>query len=160
MGKGSVDKLKNFNNLVRIDSIRAFKLLEIIYYAIIGFLITLVVANILEDDNYMPFVFKTYDFKKASFMELLVDIIIDIVVLVLFGYYLNKLLACIPFIFSPLNKKYIHSFKGEVGTGIGIGYYIIIYTSLSTIKEKLKELDIRIKSILRRMYQQKTFTPN
>jgi len=99
----------------------------------------------------MPYVLKTYDYEASSTTELVVDTLIDLVVLVIFTYYLQKLLACIPFIFAPLNKKYISSFKGEVSTGIGIGSGIILYTSLFTIKDKLKEIDVRIKANLNKL---------
>jgi len=138
----------NFKNLMRLDSIRIFKLIEISYYAIISFIITLFIANIVEDDKYMPYLFKSYDFEEASSAELLIDIIIDLVFLVSFIYYLKKLLMCIPFVFAPLNKKYIPSLKDEVSTGVNLGFGLILYTSLATISEKLKALDIKIKNNL------------
>ena len=42
---------KCFNRLTRVDSIRLIKLLEIIYYALISFLLTLIITNILENDK-------------------------------------------------------------------------------------------------------------
>ena len=55
---------------------------------------------------------------------------------------------CIPFVFAPLNKKYIPSLKDEVSTGVNLGFGLILYTSLATISEKLKALDIKIKNNL------------
>lgn len=139
---------KDIENLLRFDGIRLFKLLEMSYYTIISFAVTLLFANILENDTYMPYVFKTYDFEKASMAELFSDILIDLVVLVIFLYYLKKALSCFPFILSSLNKQYIPSMKGEVAIGIGFGSGIILYTSLKTIKDKLKALDGKIEKQL------------
>jgi hypothetical protein len=139
---------KNIRSLLRFDNIRLFKLLEIVYYALISFFVTLLVANILEDDNYMPYIFKNYDYEKASIGKLLLDIIIDLSFLCVFLYYLKKLLSCIPFVLAPLNKKYKASMKGEVLVGIGLGTGIILYTSLFTIKDKLKVLDEKLKRVM------------
>ena len=139
---------KNVESLLRFDIIRLFKLLEIVYYALISFFVTLLVANILEDDNYMPYIFKNYDYEKASIGKLLLDIIIDLSFLCVFLYYLKKLLSCIPFVLSRANKAYKSSMKGEVMVGIGLGTGIILYTSLFTVKDKLKVLDEKLKRVM------------
>mgnify|MGYP003682409577 FL=1 len=139
---------KNLESLLRVDSIRLFKLLEIVYYALISFFVTLIVANILEDDDTLPFIFKKYDYEKAPMGKLLIDIVIDLTFLCVFLYYLKKLLTCIPFVLAPLNNKYNPSMKGEVMVGIGLGTGIILYTSLYTIKDKLKVFDEKFKDLI------------
>ena len=55
-----------FERIFRLDSIRLFKLFEIVYYTIISFIITLIVGKLVENDNYMPYIFKTYDYEKVD----------------------------------------------------------------------------------------------
>ena len=140
--------MDNFDRLIRFDSIRLFKILEIIYYTLLSFIITLIIANLLDDKDVASFIFKKYDFEKANILKLFIDIIIDLIFLVLLMYYLKKLLNCIPFVFASLNKKYKPSMKDEVNIGIGIGSGIILYVSLETIKLKLKVLDKKLKSYI------------
>lgn len=136
-----------FERIFRLDSIRLFKLFEIVYYTIISFIITLIVGKLVENDNYMPYIFKTYDYEKVDKWTLLKDILVDLTFLSIFLYYLKKTLNCIPFIFSSLNKKYIPSMKGEIITGVGLGSGIILYTSLHTIKDKISVFDSKIKDL-------------
>ena len=140
---------KCIEKITRLDHIRLFKLIEIIYYTLISMMITLIITNILEEDSIVPYVFKTYDYSEVSGYELLKDIIIDLTILVVYIYYLKKCLSCIPsiMIFLP-SGEYISNKKNEAYMGVGLGTGIIIYTSLPTIKDKLKELDIRIKKWL------------
>ena len=143
---------KCFDRLTRFDSIRAIKLLEIIYYTLISFLITLIITNFLENDEIISIVFKKYDYSKVSFYELLKDITIDISILVIYLYYLKKLLSCIPSLLVYLDKNYVSNKKNEATIGVSLGTGVIIYTSLSTIKDKLKELDIRIKKYINHVF--------
>lgn len=137
-----------FNRLIRFDNIRLFKLLEIVYYTIISFVITAVFTNLLENKNLVPFVFKHYDYEKAEMGYLLKDIIIDLSIITVYLYYLKKSLACIPFIFSGLNNKYKPSMKGEVTVGIAFGSGIILYKSLYTISDKLGVFNKKLKEYI------------
>ena len=134
--------------LMRFDNIRIMKLIEIIYYTIISFVITLIFTNLLEDDKLFPFAFQQYKYSGSSAFELLKDIIIDLSILAIYIYYLKKLLSCIPFILNPLVPKYKSDMKNEISTGIILGLWIIIYTALPTIKDKIKELDTRVKKYI------------
>jgi len=129
---------------IRFDDIRIMKLIEIIYYTILSLVITIFTSNILESDS-LYFIFKKYDYEKKDTYLLIKDIIIDVAILTIYLYYLKKLLSCIPFILNPLVPKYKSGMKNEITTGIILGSGIILYTSLTTIKEKLKELNIRVK---------------
>ncbi len=136
------------DRLIRFDDIRVMKLIEIIYFTIISFIITLIFTNLIEDDNLFPFAFKKYKYSEFSTFELLKDIIIDLSILAIYLYYLKKLLACIPFILNPLVPKYKSNMKNEISTGIILGLWIVIYTALPTIKDKIKELDVKIKKYI------------
>ena len=140
--------MKKFESLFRLDSIRVFKLFEIVYYTIISFIISLFIGNILEDDKIVPYIFKTYDYEEVSIPKLLIDLLIDIVIFVIILYYIKKALHYIPFIFAPLNKKYKPSLKGEVDRGIQLGSGLILFTALSTIKNKIEALNKKIKKII------------
>ena len=70
-----MNKIDNaYKRLVRLDDIRLFKLIEISYYTLISFVLTLITANILENDNYIQCILKYYnnisnlekDFKKSK----------------------------------------------------------------------------------------------
>jgi len=137
-----------YDRLIRFDSIRLFKLLEIVYYTIISFIITALFANLLENKNLFPYIFKHYDYEKHGIGYLLKDIIVDLSILTIFIYYLKKFLSCIPFIFSSLNKKYKPSMKDEVTVGIVLGTGIILYKSLTSITHKLKPFNIKLKEYI------------
>ena len=143
---GNTNINTNINNLLRFDKIRLFKLLEITYYAIISLMITGLVTSILVNDNLVPYIFKTYDYEKANITELFIDIVIDLVILVIYIYYLNKVIKCIPFIFYGLNKNYVPSMKGENIVGIGLGSAIILYPFLKhPLSDKVETLISKIK---------------
>lgn len=136
---------KCVERLIRFDSIRIFKLMEIVYYTILSFVITNIFTTIINNDNILPYVFKTYDNDETSNIMLIKDIFIDLILLVIFTYYLKKLLSCIPFILAPLNKNYKPSFKGEIYIGIGLGSSLVLYNSLyGSIKSKLLLFNKRI----------------
>ena len=70
-------------------------------------------------------------------------------ILVLFIYYLKKILSCIPFIFAPLNNKYKPSMKGEIYIGLGLGSAAPLYSSLYlSVKNKMEIIIERIKKHL------------
>jgi hypothetical protein len=136
---------KCVERLIRFDSIRIFKLMEIVYYTILSFIITNIFTTIINNDNILPYVFKKYDNDEASNIVLIKDIFIDLILLALFIYYLKKMLSCIPFILAPLNKNYKPSFKGEIYIGLGLGSSLVLYNSLySSIKSKLLLFNKRI----------------
>jgi len=140
---------KCIQRLLRFDSIRLFKLIEIFYYTIISFVFTVIFIISIEKS---PINFKIYEKKEESKIDnstLIKDILIDILVLVLFMYYLKKILSCIPFIFAPLNNKYKPSMKGEIYIGLGLGSAAPLYSSLYlSVKNKMEIIIERIKKQL------------
>lgn len=140
---------KCIERLLRFDSIRLFKLIEIFYYTIISFVLTVIFIISIEKS---PINFKIYEKKEESKIDnstLIKDILIDILVLVLFMYYLKKILSCIPFIFASLNNKYKPSMKGEIYIGLGLGSAAPLYSSLYlSVKNKMEIIIERIKKNL------------
>ena len=140
---------KCIQRLIRFDSIRLFKLIEIFYYTIISFVFTVIFIISIEKSSV---IFKIYEKKEESEIDnstLIKDILIDILVLVLFMYYLKKILSCIPFIFAPLNNKYKPSMKGEIYIGLGLGSAAPLYSSLYlSVKNKMEIIIERIKKNL------------
>ena len=137
---------QSFDSLIRLDSIRFFKLLEITYYALIAFYITLFVANIVEHQNLVPYIFNEYDYENAPTSMLVKDIFIDMVFLVIYMYYLKKFLNCIPFIFAGLNKNYKPSLKKEIATGISLGSGVVLFPR-SNLREKIKVIEQRANNV-------------
>ena len=131
----------DFKRLFRFDSIRLFKLLEICYYSIIAFILTLITIGIFEDDSIFPFfLIDNPEEKEYSYINLLSITLFDIAFIVIIIYYLTKILKCIPFLFKYFNKKYKPSFKNEMNTGINIGIGMILYYSLHSLDKKIKKL--------------------
>jgi len=136
------------DRLIRLDGIRIMKLIEMIYYTLISFIITLTFTNLIEDDNLFPFAFKEYKYSEVSAFELCKDIIIDLSILSIYLYYLKKVLSCMPFILNSLFSKYKSNMKNETSTGIILGVGLVLYTALPTIKDKINELDTRVKKYI------------
>ena len=127
----------NLKRLFRFDSIRLFKLLEISYYSIIAFFLTLITINIFENDHLFPLFLIDYpEEKEIGYIKLLLNTFFDIAFIVIIIYYLRKILNCIPFLFKSFNKKYKSSLKDEMNIGITIGMGMVIYYTLHSIKKK------------------------
>jgi hypothetical protein len=140
---------KCVERLIRFDSIRLFKLFEIFYYTVISFIFTIIFIISVEK---LSFNFKIYGNTKKGEVDnitLIKDILIDLLILVLFIYYLKKILSCIPFIFAPLNNKYKPSMKDEIYIGLGLGSAAPLYSSLYlSVKNKMEIIIERIKKHL------------
>ena len=140
---------KCIERLIRFDSIKLLKLIEIFYYTIISFIFTVIFIISIDKSS---FNFIVYENKRESEIDnftLIKDILIDILVLVLFMYYLKKILSCIPFILAPLNNKYKPSMKGEIYIGLGLGSAAPLYSSLYlSVKNKMEIIIKRIKKSL------------
>ena len=95
----------------------------------------------------MPFVFKTYNYKEFPIHVLLQDIIIDIIVFVIVLFYIRKLLNKIPFVFSVFNKKYVPGINPSVKNGIEMVMGFVVFTTMDTLLNKLKVLDIKVKQL-------------
>ena len=130
----------NFERLIRLDSIRISKIIELIYYMLIGFMITIIISNILEMDQ-IP-VFNKYDYESVSLYSLLSDIIMDLVIVVLMIYYIRKIAISVPFLFGLADYK--PNLKNEAFIGAEFGVFFIIFTSLETLQKKLSALNNKI----------------
>tara|TARA_B110000967_G_C18892005_1_gene568050 strand:+ start:1358 stop:1810 length:453 start_codon:yes stop_codon:yes gene_type:complete len=134
--------INSIERLLRLDSIRVNKIAELIYYMLIGFSITILFSNLLENDDYMPYVFKTYDYDAAPMRTLLIDLVIDLSIFVVFFYYIRKLAISIPFLFA--GKNYTPNLKNEAGIGVEMGVFIIIFIATKTLAGKLEALNDKV----------------
>lgn len=134
-------------SLLRFDRVRLLKILEISYYAILSFLICLIVGNVLENDTLVPHLFKNYDYDDVPFYIIFLDILKDIVSLVVVSYYTTKLLKTIPFVLASV-PGYVPSKKGEVDRGVILGTGLVFYTALHTLSDKIRVLNKRITTML------------
>lgn len=134
---------KQLNSLLKFDSIRILKLLEMIQYSIIGFILTLFFGNIIND----IFFFK-YDIQKLTNFELLYNVLIELIIIVILLYYIRKIVLLIPFLFLFLNKKYIPSKKNEASIGYIVGIGFILNNTINRLTLKIEEIDRRFKNYI------------
>ena len=128
---------EKFKSLIRLDSIRLMKLLEMSYYAVISFLVVLTLGNFVNNSGYMRILFDD-ELERENIYRLVFDIIVELCFLVIIFYYLKKFLKTIPFIFSFLNRNYKPSLKSESEFGINIVMGIIMFETLGKVKDKIK----------------------
>ena len=135
---------KQLNSLLKYDSIRILKLLEMIQYSIIGFILTLLIGNIIND-----IFFYEYDVQTLTTIQLINYILIELIIIVILVYYIRKMVLIIPFFFIFLNNKYIPSKKNEASIGYIVGTGIILTQTITKLNEKITELDKRFKNYLK-----------
>lgn len=134
---------RQFNSLLKFDSIRILKLLEMIQYSIIGFILTLLIGNIIND-----IFFYEYDVQTLTNFQLINYILIELIIIVIVVYYIRKIVLIFPFFFMNINKKYIPSKKNEASIGYIVGTGIILTQTITKLNEKITELDKRFKNYL------------
>ncbi len=95
------DRIKTIKDIFIIDKTRILRLLEIIQFATIGFVVGLLLYKIAEK------IIVVYDEKMYDNNNLLLikHLFYDIVILTLFVFYTNKLANIIPFIFDFIDRK-------------------------------------------------------
>tara|TARA_B110001454_G_scaffold191409_1_gene191079 strand:- start:246 stop:659 length:414 start_codon:yes stop_codon:yes gene_type:complete len=135
--------MKKIKSLFRFDKIRLCKLLEISQNCIIGFIITIIIGNILNVK-----IFNEYDLENVSTYYLFLNIISELILMVIIIYYIRKIVNTIPFMFGFITNKYIPSKKDESQTGYVIGSGLIMIITLNKLDRKIEELDKRIKTYL------------
>jgi len=135
---------KQLNSLLKFDSIRILKLLEMIQYSIIGFILTLLIGNIIND-----IFFYEYDVQTLTTIQLINYILIELIIIVILVYYIRKIVLIFPFFFMNINKKYIPSKKNEASIGYIVGTGIILTQTITKLNEKITELDKRFKNYLK-----------
>lgn len=114
-----LEKRNSIENLLRVDTVRASKLLEQIQFAIIVFIIAFFVGSYTD---------KLFPVKKnvesITDFELYKDLLLQLCLIVISSYYITKLVKIIPFFFK-LSNQYIPSSHGESMAGASLAMAII-----------------------------------
>jgi hypothetical protein len=126
--------------LLQFDKIRFLKLLEICQFSLIGFSLTLIIGNILNNKC-----LSDYDLKELSDLKLIGLIMLELMILVIVTYYIKKVVLCFPFLFGFLYKNYIPSKNDEATVGYIVGTSIILRITIDKLVDKIKEIDLRFK---------------
>lgn len=119
----------NLERLLRFDLVRASKLLEISQYSIVLFFLGFYAGSFI--DNVLP----KYD-EKMSDLELFRDLILQLVMISVSAYYIKKITALIPFMFS-LTSSYVPSKKGEAAFGGALAMAIIFVSVQKNFIKKI-----------------------
>jgi hypothetical protein len=112
------------NNVLKFDIIRLLKLLEISQYAILSFLLSVLVGGYLND---VFGIIKTND----NIYILLIKSVVMITIISILTYYIRKISMLPNFIFTPIIKyykiPYTPSKKNEslLGVIFGMGYVFL-----------------------------------
>ena len=99
--------MSKLQNLLKFDSIRRMKLLEMCQFCLIGFILGYLNGTFLNNHVFVEFKKENYVNKEYSRLvgnlnpKLWFHILIDISIIVITTYYLKKITNVIPFIFSP-----------------------------------------------------------
>jgi hypothetical protein len=118
------------DDLLRFDSIRGMKLLELCQFSLIGFVLGYINGTLLNNYVFVPFKKENYVNKGYPRLvgnlnpKLWFHLTIDICIIIITTYYLKKITNVIPFIFGFLEPKYKSALKSEnlIGFTIGIGF--------------------------------------
>lgn len=114
-----MERRESIENLLRVDSIRASKLLEQIQFAVIVFIIAFFVGS--YTDKLFPI---NKNVEDITDFELYKDLLLQLCLIVISSYYITKLVKIIPFFFK-LSDKYIPSSHGESMAGASLAMAII-----------------------------------
>ena len=131
MSKGDVMRYMRdkFQDLISLNKMRGFELLEIIEYTILYTLITIPFSVILEK------IFPNADENKGN-LEILIEVILQMILIGILVFYIQKLGQLFPSIFLGMkgNKKH-RSFEYE-------GYITIPLIFVGTQKHLLEKIHI------------------
>ena len=108
---------KNLESLFRFDKVRILKILEITQYSVLAFFIGMFFGDYL--DKNLP-----DNDKNDSKSKIVLEVLFNLFMVVVFIYYIQKIIALFPFIFGNI-KGYIPSKKNESLIGITIGMGLI-----------------------------------
>ena len=128
------DLKKNVERLFRFDLIRVTKLLEMTQYTLITFILAFLSGILVDNICYIDITSETID--TISNIELITKILLQVILIVIFSYYIQKIVILIPFLF-PLTKGYIPSMKNESIIGISLAMSMIYVSIQTNFKNKL-----------------------
>lgn len=112
-------RASDVERLLRFDTVRVSKLLEQIQFAIIVFVIAFFVGSMT--DKLFPI---QANIENITNFTLWKDLFLQLALIVISAYYINKVARIIPFFFS-LSDKYVPSSHGENAVGAGLAMAII-----------------------------------
>jgi hypothetical protein len=133
-----MEKASALERLTRLDLIRASKLLEITQDAIITFVIAFYIGSLLDRafNNIKPVN------ANMSNVELVGIILAQFACIVIVAYYIMKIIAVVPFMFS-LSSQYVPNMKGESVTGASLAMAVIFVGVQTHFSAKLSILKSR-----------------
>lgn len=114
-----MERSDSIESLLRVDTVRASKLLEQIQFAVIVFIIAFFVGS--YTDKLFPV---KKDVENITDFELYKDLLLQLCLIVISSYYITKLVKIIPFFFK-LSDRYIPSAHGESMAGANLAMAII-----------------------------------
>ena len=126
---------KNLKRLIRFDSVRFQKILEIGQYMFLSMILSSFLSDII--DNSMG----KYK-ENMSNSKLIRDILIQSIFIILGTYYIPKIVYVVPFIFQY--GDYVPSKKNESKIGIAVALAMGFRAFQSNFKDKLKALKERL----------------
>ena len=120
--------------LFSFDLIRISKLLELIQYTVLYSILTIPLSILVEN------VFPAEDKYKSSLL-IFVEIVVQMVILTILVFYIQKIVKLIPFMF-PLTKNYkphqSFEYNGEITIGfIFIGTQLNIMDKIDILTERM-----------------------
>tara|TARA_B100001115_G_C15429149_1_gene201400 strand:- start:10 stop:477 length:468 start_codon:yes stop_codon:yes gene_type:complete len=138
-------KTQEIDSLLRFDTIRLIKILEMIQATFIGLMVSSLFSEIIN--KYLMIEFKErYYFKDGSYFVgnksplLYIHLFLDIVVIVIVTYYLKKIAVIIPTPFALLDKNYISGLKNESAVAFTIGMNFVFRKKLVNFSKRLDVL--------------------
>tara|TARA_Y100000591_G_scaffold320458_1_gene333901 strand:- start:474 stop:911 length:438 start_codon:yes stop_codon:yes gene_type:complete len=136
-------KTKEIDSLLRFDMIRLIKILDMIQSTFIGLLISSLLSGFIN--KYLMIEFKErYYFKDDSYFVgnksplLYIHLFLDIVVIVIITYYLEKIAKIIPTPFSLLDSNYIQDEDTILAFTIGMNF--VLRKELTNFSKRLDVL--------------------
>ena len=126
----------DWERLLRFDSIRASKLLEIGQYAVLALTIGFIFGSLIDK------IFPECD-EKHSNGRLILEVFIQTVAIAVLTYYTRKLVMLVPFQFA-LTDKYVPSAKEEAWLGVNMALPIVFVANQKQFLKKLQLLRDRI----------------
>ena len=125
--------------LFRFDQIRFLKIMEMVYFAIIGLILVLPFAWFINNYLLINYEEKNYINKKNSTIKpiIFLHIIWDIIIIIVCSYYLKKIALTIPFVFSFVNQDYKSGLHGENMVGFMVGFASVYWRQVKNFTQKL-----------------------
>jgi hypothetical protein len=127
-----------FESLVRVDLVRASKLLQQVQTTLLVFVLAFAIGSII--DRLFPVVGNPED---ISHLALFRDLTIQLSLITIAAFYIMKVAAIIPFYFS-LSSEYVPNSHGEAAAGAGLAMALIFGGVQKNFQARINVLKARI----------------